>query len=182
MTDSLQSKVITGVVLLVACLGVGYFFTLPQWENYSANRALLIQKQAEGKKISDAMNSVESFVNSYAEQKADRATVALAMPTKNSDTPNLLQNVSELARLSGMSLMNLQIDETPQASGKTATDNTIQTQKITMMASGTYPSFRDFAFRLQNNMRIIDIDRVTAKADENLLIIYQINLRTYYQK
>ncbi len=182
MTDSLQSKVITGGVLLLVCLGVGYFFTLPQWENYSGSRALLAQKQEEGKTISEGINSVDGFVKNYSDQKADQPTVNLAMPAKTSDAPNLLQNISDLARLSGMNLMNLQIDESSSTTGKITIDNTLQTQKITMMASGTYPSFRDFVFRLQNNLRLIDIDHITAKADENLLIIYQINLRAYYQK
>jgi hypothetical protein len=182
MTDSLQSKVITGGILFLACLIVGYFFTLPQWEAYSASRLLLAQKQEEAKQINDAMTSAEAFVKSYAEQKSDLATVNLAMPAKNSDAPNLLQNIADLARLSGMSLMNLQIDEVVAGANKTVSENTIQTQKLTMMASGTYPSFRDFVFRLQNNLRIIDVDHVTAKADENAVVQYQINLRTYYQK
>ena len=180
MSNSLQSKVILGLILVIGCFGVAYFFTTPQWSRYSAAKANLERKQTEKEQLTTALNSMQTFISQFNGQKDNLEKVNLALPAKSADLPNLLTSLSALAQASGMTLSNFTIAES-SSSDKPAPVNSIQTAKINLTASGSFESFKDFIIRLETDLRLIDIENVTLKA-ENEQIQYVINLRTYYQK
>lgn len=182
MNDYLQSKVVTGALLLVACLGVGYFFTNQQWIAYNQAKTEVSQKQAQQQQLNDALASVQAFISSYKSRLSDASMVNLALPAKSSDLPNLLSSVEEMAKASGVVLSNFQISDPATATGKPAAENSIQTQTINLAASGSYASFVNFMTRLQSNLRLMDLEQVTVSSDESGQLQYNINLKTYYQK
>jgi len=182
MIDYLQSKIVAGAILLIACFGVGYFFTNQQWAGYNQVKADVAQKETQQRELNDALASVQAFITAYKSRLSDAAMVNLALPAKGSDLPNLLSSIEEMAKASGVVLSNFQVTDPVAVSGKAALENSIQTQKIDLVASGSYASFVNFMTRLQGNLRLMDLDHVTVKADENGQLQYNISLRTYYQK
>jgi Tfp pilus assembly protein PilO len=185
MIDYLQSKIAMGALLLVVILGVGYFFTAGQWSAYKQAKADVAQKQEQQRALNEALSSIQSFNAAYKARLADADMVNLALPAKSGDLPNLLSSVEEMAKAAGVALSNFQITDSGTATGagtKPALENSIQTQKIDMVASGSYASFVNFMMRLQNNLRLMDVENVTAKADENGQLQYDVQLKTYYQK
>lgn len=185
MIDYLQSKIAIGVMLLLACIGVGYFFTAAQWSSYNETKAVVAQKEKQQAELNEALSSVQAFTAAYKARLSDVSTVNLALPPKSGDLPNLLTSVEEMAKAAGVALSNFQITDSANLTGagvKPALENSIQTQKIDMVASGSYASFVNFMMRLQNNLRIMDVDHVTVKADENGQLTYDIHMRAYYQK
>ncbi len=182
MIEYLQSKIVAGALLLVACLGVGYFFTNQQWAAYTSAKAQVAEKQAQQQELNDAIAKVQAFVSAYKSRLSDVPTVNLALPGKQPDLPNLLSSIEEMAKASGVTLSNFQVTDPLVTASKPALENQIQTQKIDLVASGSYASFVNFITRLQSNLRLMDLDHVTVRADENGQTQYNINLRTYYQK
>jgi len=181
MTDTLQSRIIIASLLLVACLGIGYFFTSSQWTNYSVTKSVLAQKQTEKEGLKSALARAQNFVNDYKAKSKDASIVDLALPVSNPDLSNLIATLGEQAKSSGLALSNFSIVDVIPTTGAVSA-NGIQTQKITLKASGNYASFKDFILRLQTGLRIMDVDQITARAEENGDVEYQITLRTYYQK
>lgn len=185
MIEYLQSKIAVGAMLLLACLGVGYFFTAGQWTAYNQAKADVAQKQNQQRELNEALASIQSFTAAYKARLSDASMVNLALPSKSGDLPNLLSSIEEMAKAAGVSLSNFQITDSGTVTGagqKPALENSIQTQKVDMVASGSYASFVNFMMRLQNNLRLMDVDHVTVRADENGQLQYNIQLRTYYQK
>lgn len=181
MTDSLSSKILVGFLLFVTCLGVGYFFTAEQWTNYKATKSLLAQKQAIGQELKDSLALAQQFVQEFNSKSAEVPTVNLALPAKDADLSNLIFSLGELAKSSGLALANFSVSDIVPVEGQ-GRENTIQAQKVSLDASGSYASFKDFILRLQNSARIMDVDQITAKADDSGQVEYQITLRTYFQK
>lgn len=181
MTDSLQTKIIVGVILILACFGVGFFFTLDQWTSYSLAKSALEQKQAEQQQLKEALSLAENFVAEFNSKAKDAEVANLALPAKDSDLSNLIANLGDMAKASGLALSDFGVEQVVPA-GNPVVENGIQTQKINLTASGNYASFKDFVLRLQNNIRIMDVDQVTAKADESGQVEYQMVIRAYYQK
>jgi Tfp pilus assembly protein PilO len=180
MTNSLQSKIILGLILIIGCFAVAYFFMTPQWTRYSQAQATLKAKQAESMQLNQALNSLQAFVATFNDHQKDLAKVNLALPAGSSDLPNMLTSLSTLAQASGLTLSNFTLEQ-GTGSEKPAPANTIQTARINMTATGSFESFKDFMVRLETDLRITDVDHVTIKA-ENSQIQYDITLRTYYQK
>lgn len=181
MTDSLQSKVLVGVLLFLACIGVGYFFTSEQWSAYQLSKSQLAQKQAEQQQLNEAISQAQNFVNEYDTKAKDAPLVNLAIPAKDADLSNLIATLGDLAKSSGLTLSNFSINDVLPLEGEVR-DNSIMTQQVRLDASGNYASFKDFLLRLQTSARIMDVDQVSAKADDSGQVEYQITLRAYYQK
>lgn len=182
MIAYLQSKIVAGALLLVACLGVGYFYTNQQWVAYNQAKSEVVLKQAQQQQLNEALSSVQAFISAYKSRLSDASMVELALPAKTSDLPNLLSSVEEMAKASGVALSNFQISEPTTATGKPAAENSIQTQSINLAASGSYASFVNFMTRLQSNLRLMDLEHVTVNSDESGQLQYNISLKTYYQK
>ncbi len=179
MSNSLQTKVVIILLLIVACFGVGYFFTTPQWSAYSQAKSLLSHKQAEAEQLHQALSSMQTFVGQFNSHQQDLSRVNLALPVRAADLPNFLTSLSAMAQASGLALSNFTILE--NVTDKPAPANSIQTAHITISASGAFESFKDFMKRAETNLRLIDVDRISVKSD-NDQIQYVITLRTYYQK
>ncbi|MEJ0021786.1 MAG: type 4a pilus biogenesis protein PilO [Candidatus Doudnabacteria bacterium] len=168
------------ILLILACFGVGYFLTTPQWSQYSIGKAQLAKVQSDNVQITSDLASVQSFLDDYQTYQKDADTVNLSLPIKSSDMANFAASLGDLAKSSGVVLSNIAIQETPTTAATTV--NAIQVIPVSLTASGTFASFKDFMIRLEDHLRIVDVGHVSLKTDENGLIQYQMNLQTYYQK
>jgi hypothetical protein len=181
MTDSLQSKILVAVGLIIVCLAGAYFFTLPNWNNYSVTKSVIAQKQMDQAELKASFDLADNFVKEYNSKLTDAQLANLALPAKDSDLSNLVFVLGDLARSSGLALSNFSMADLTPIAG-TVPENGIQAQTITLDASGTYESFKDFILRLQNNIRIMDVDQISAKVEDSGQVKYQMVLRVYYQK
>lgn len=179
---SLQSSTLRLIFLGLVCFAVGFLALKPQWATYGERRAALAQAQEQNDQLEKSLESVQNFLREYDQRNTDVTTTNLALPVKDVDAGNFVSGLGDLARASGITLSNLQINPTSTAIDKTPVPNSIQTQGINFSASGTYPAFKDFILRLESHLRLVDIKRVTMKEDDSGLIEYQIELTTYYQQ
>lgn len=180
MTDSTKPKIIIGLILVIACFGVGYFFTIPAWQKYSIAKNSLAQTQSESVDLTQALGAMKDFIAQFTTHQSDADKVSRALPSQYPDLTNLLGNLSSEAQASGMVLSSFGIQTETDSKPKLA--NTIQTIKVDIAASGSYESFRDFLMRLETSLRITDVDHVSVKASEIGQPQFQMSIRTYYQK
>ncbi len=180
--SSLQSSTIRLIFMVVVCFAVGFFALKPQWEVNVERRAALAIAQEQHDQNKKSLESVQNFLKDYDQHNTDVTTTNLALPVKDVDAGNFVSGLGDLAKASGITLSNLQINPTSTAVDQTPIANSIQTQGINFTASGSYPAFKDFILRLENHLRLVDIKRVTLKEDDSGLIEYQIELTTYYQQ
>jgi len=173
---------ISGAILVIACLGVGYFVTSPQWTKYSLGKDKLVGAQNDNQHYKQALASMQNFLDKYKNYASQVPTVNLALPAKSFDLPNFASSMSNLAKASGVVLSNFSIQDAISPTQKNPVENSIQTVLVSLSAVGTYPSFKDFILRLEQHLRIVDIGHVSIRGDSTGQVQYQINLQTYYQK
>jgi Tfp pilus assembly protein PilO len=173
-----KSIVSIAVILIIASLGVGYFGTLKVWGNYSTSKTQLAQLQKDNQHLTETLSLVQSFLDNYKTHQKDAVKVSLALPLKSADLADFMSGIEDLGKSSGILLSNISFEE-PTAK---AADNSIQALPVSLSASGSYASFKDFILRLETHLRLIDLVHVTAKADDSGQIQYQITFNTYYQK
>jgi Tfp pilus assembly protein PilO len=169
------------MVLILACIVVGYFFTFAQWNTVSENQAAISVLAVENDKLKQAQNALDTFLQYYKTHQEDVATASTALPLKSDDMPNFINIVSNLAAQSGITLTNFRINYLPVPAGS---ENTIQPIQISMVANGSFASFKDLIIRFESSRRLIDIDHITARpaVAAGTQLTYQITLKTYYQK
>ncbi len=168
-------------VLLLASIGTGYFFTYKAYNNYVSANSELGQIQHQNQDLNDSLSKVDQFLAEYENGKKNAGTAELALPAKSSDIPNILGGLGDLASASGIVLASFNMTEPEDIDP--AASNTIQVINITLGGSGTYASFEDFILRLENHLRLMDIDRINiATQGDSNNFQYQLSLKTYYQK
>jgi len=175
-----KTNIIVGI-LLVASLAAGYFFTWGQWKSYSFNKQELSRENERNQGLTTAYDSVQTFLDNYEKAKEDQSKVELALPMKTMDMPNFTASLDALSKQSGLTIQALTIED-GGTTGKIPAENSIQTVKLGMTAQGFYSSMKNFIIHLENHLRLVDIDHISAKSDENGVIQFQLNVRTYYQK
>ncbi len=179
---TLQSSTLRLILLGVVCFVVGFFALKPQWAINVERRAELGVKRAQNEQLQKSLQLVQTFLKSYTDHSTDVKTANLALPVKDMDAGNFVSSLGELAQASGVTLSNLQMNYSSAALDKTVVPNSIQPQPISFTASGSYLQFRDFILRLENHLRLVDINRIVLNEDDSGLIEYQVQLTTYYQQ
>ncbi|HTL39705.1 MAG TPA: type 4a pilus biogenesis protein PilO [Methylomirabilota bacterium] len=172
-----------GIVLLIACFLAAYFLALPRWNKYQLSIAQLHDAQAQNDQLNQSLSSLQSFLDTYNSHAQDRVLASQALPTQNVDTADLLTGIDALAKASGVNLKSLELGSSSNsAAQKAIVPNSIVTQPITMTLDASYPAFKDFITRLQNHLRLIDIQSVSFKIDDAGLLQFDVILKTYYQQ
>ena len=176
---------LAAIVLVVACLISGYIVYSRYWKDYNTAKTELAAAEQNKIKLTDTLNSVEAFLDAYDKEQGNVTLVDLALPSKQSDMANFISSIATLAQTSGVAIANFQISES--ADKPLPIENTIAPQNIDMAVSGTYLAFKDFLLRLEQHLRIVDINHITLGSGGGSgtganVLVYQIKLKTYYQQ
>ncbi len=178
---SFRSKIITGFILVIACFALAYLLATPQWDKYKIAKNQLEVAVEQEQQLSESLAAIDSFVNTFNNSSTSVGITNQALPPRDSDTAGFVSSLSALAGQSGVVLGDMQFEE--QASNdKQAAPNSIRVIKVNMTASGTYLSFKDFMLRLENHLRLVDVQKITLASDDSGVLRYQLILTTYYQK
>jgi len=184
----------TGLLIPVMILGgaaFGYFAAWPQRASLAESRALLATKQAE---VADRESSLASIkkLNADVESKRSRLLDVDAALPHESDIPGLLANLEYLALQSGLSVLDIQIQEPTEKTKKKGSEEKIaedtgekvKTLKVEISAAGQYPQLLALILNMEQNLRLFDIQGIdfngTSAVDE--IQSYTIRLHTYYQE
>ncbi len=182
---SFRSFATTATILIIALLWAAYFVTVPQWHKYQDSKQAQLTAESDNGNLKLALSSLQGFIDSYHQQTKNVSTVNASLPAKSEDMANFTASIGGLAQASGVVLSDFSIEGDSNVLSrfkKTPLENSIQPVAITFTASGSYPSFKDFILRLENHQRLVDINHITLRQDENGQIQYQVSLKTYYQK
>lgn len=177
-----KSITITAAILIIASFAVGYFVTTPAWAKYSQNKTALSKANTDHENLQQSLAAMRSYLDSFKSRSKDVTTANLALPVKSLDIANLTSSIDGLAKASGIILSNFSAQETRGISEAVKPENSIQAVTISLSATGTYASLRNFILRLESNLRIMDLSHIALKADDSGVIQYDINFNTYYQK
>jgi Tfp pilus assembly protein PilO len=185
MTNAPKVLSVVALILVVSILIGGYIIFTRTYPDYQLGAQQVANAATENQNLTEALASVQEFLASYENHKANSELANLTLPARNVDMANLVSSLSRIAGLSGVSLSNFQISN--PSTQAVATPNSIQIQKLTLSVTGSYLSFKDFMNRLEEHQRLVDVSAIALNSTESSpvgtpILEYQISLNTYYQQ
>lgn len=173
---TLAGSVVVGIAL-------AYFLLAPAIKNFGSIQRTLALAKDQNQELKQASSDLQTFLDKYQSlSESDKVEIAsFALPSTHPNTPVLLGSLEELAKLSGLTLISMSVDENPEKD-KTAPQLSLAELQIQLSVSGSYPAFKDYLLRLENHLRLIDLQEMNFKVEEGTNATYQLLLKAYYQK
>ncbi|HEV8601583.1 MAG TPA: type 4a pilus biogenesis protein PilO [Patescibacteria group bacterium] len=179
-SNQLKTQSLTITILAVVCLLAGYLLTYQTYAKMSVTKTALTKATEEEKKLSLAYDELASFLDKY-KAMSEKATVAGQALPLAPDLAVLLGSIDEMAKISGVDLASISIIDSKEINDN-PNPHSLAVAQFSVDASASYPAFKDFLLRLEKNLRLIDIQRITFKVDEANFLQLQMTVKTYYQK
>jgi hypothetical protein len=167
-----------GVIAIIA----GYFFTYPQWTDLSTNRASLAAAEAENARVKEAEAQMQTFLSQYNNSSDKLEGANKVLPLNHGALQDVLGNLDSYATASGISLASVAFADSGTNATKEIAEYTVTYIDLTISASGTYPSYRNFLLQLENSLRLVDIHTINLAAGESGNMDLKFVARVYYQK
>lgn len=177
-----KSKGIVVLALILASLISAYFVVFANYQAMAQAKAELLRVNQDKENLDHSLKLLESFLDKYRSLSKEAKLAKLALPT-SSEPALLLGEIEQLAKLSGILISSVNFIDSPEAEIKKLSSNSVVSTEAQLSISGNYFSFRDFLDRLENHIRIIDLQLVSISVEEkNNNYQYEIKFKTYYQK
>ncbi|MBX4186927.1 MAG: type 4a pilus biogenesis protein PilO [Candidatus Doudnabacteria bacterium] len=182
--SSAKTYSLMAAVLVVGCLIVTYMVLSNVYPAYTLAQGQLTNVKADNARYKQALASSVAFLATYEQQNKNQSTVNLSLPEKNADMADFVSSFSQIATQSGVTLTNLAVTTQPL---ETTVENAIRAEDLTLNASGSYLSFKDFVKRMEEHLRVVDVYHITfsnagAVGSGTPILHYLVKLRTYYQQ
>lgn len=179
IATNLRNRTFLLLLLFLASV-VALYFAYGRYQSLTGTKALLVQAQTESAKLVEAQNQVDKFLEEYKTLSKEQSSANTALPIKEGKPELVLAQIDRLASQSGLALGSLSVRE--KNNDVKIADNGIDFQDIEMEATGSYPAFKNFILLIETNLRIVDLQSITAHAEDENSIKYKLIARSYFQK
>ncbi|MDO8430662.1 MAG: type 4a pilus biogenesis protein PilO [Candidatus Taylorbacteria bacterium] len=183
-----MNKNATPLLLIILAIGTYFTFTRGQIEEVkSIQKVNAAYKEAvyNSESLIKVRDSVFQTYNDI--DPADQARLEKLIPN-NVDNVRLIIDINALASRHGLSIKNVKTttpkDPTPPASGEpTAVSSDLyNTATFSFDIESNYPNFIDFLRDLEASLRIIEISKISLKANDTGNYEYNVELKTFWLK
>jgi Tfp pilus assembly protein PilO len=197
-----MNKFILSIVLIIVAIGLTLSYTRSEYQVYQTLKAEAESYETalqQADELAELRNDLQEQLESIDAQKRDRLEKFLP---RNIDTVRLTIEVSSIADTTGIEIEEFSFADTTTSNESSDSENSEDTGDdtssiqsgadyssvdMTLSATGNYDEFKNFLTRLENNLRLTDIQSVTVDNSENAnsesgtnLNNYQVVLRTYW--
>jgi hypothetical protein len=194
----MMSRILPIVVVIIA-LGLFFGYINP------ARTGSIAAKKAQIESYKSALGAADSFKNKESELVVAQANIpsdglsrlAGFLPD-GVDNVQIILDLNTLAARSGITLSDFNTSQgSGQQGGQTAatpgvpsgtanptasltSDGPIDSLEITVSATGTYASFRNFLNGIESSLRLLDVTSVTVKDSATGVYTYDMTIRLYW--
>jgi len=167
-----------GVLVIALALAIGAGVAWPLYGQYGEiaeirdARAIILSER------SNAIEAVDRLSEELRNRQVDLDRIAIIVPPIKSQ-PEIINSIESTALLSGISLLSLNISEPKQSSGM----GEIRQNAIKIVVSGSYVQLVDFLGKIEQNLRLTDIDTISLSQDpSSSLLNLTISAKNYFLK
>lgn len=171
----------TLAVLVIVSVAVAYFLLVPEVSKLGSNQRTLTSAKAQNQEFLRTSSDLQTFLGKYESLSNKVEITSSALPARNPDVPILIGSLEELAKLSGLTLISIGVDENPERD-KIIPQLSLAELQIQLSVSGSYPAFKDYLLRLENHLRLVDVQELNFKFEEGTNATYRVILTAHYQK
>lgn len=193
-----SSGIGTFIVCVILSIAVIFFLVLPKYQQFGQSRAKAKEAKAVTENLKKSQATLNELLVQMNQKKDSLAKVSLAIPT-NPDIPEVYAYLETMSKSLNLTLSGVQATDeaeeaeqqalagiAPSAKAKAAppVDNgSLGVIDVNLQVAGTLKDYISFLGKLQNSLRLIDVQAVNVTAEEgkpNLKFLT--SLKTYYQK
>lgn len=171
-------KGLTPIILIIASVGVGFFYTYPQYQKVQASRLESIQYDgvlAKTAELTALRNDLSNTLTSFSPADLDR--ISKLLPEKV-DTARLILDISGVA-----SKYAIEMKETKTSDvSKTTEGKMYKTSTISFNFQTSYEGMVQFVRDLEKSLRMVDVVSISLKPGTGAFPIYDysITLQAYW--
>jgi len=160
-------KNLTPFILIILAIGLGYFYTWPQWQKTQVLRAKqaeltsALEKAQEVQRIREELNLKYSTISPL-----DALRISRVVPARY-DSIKLVADLNDIANRNSMSLKDVKSKDqasTVASSGMVEAPAPVQPYRsveFTLSTEGQYKNFIAFIGDLEKSLQLLDIEKVT---------------------
>lgn len=177
-------KSLMPIILIAVSIGVFIFFVDPQYDEIKETRETI----DENKNLLELANQLRRERNTLSDKfsdisEEDRERLGKVLPD-NVDNVRLILDIQDIARDFGIQILNInvQASQDNQQEGRLIdnTNNAYGTIAVNFSVSAEYDVFKSFMRRLENSLRLIDIQSFSVSAGDGLFYNYNVSFNTYW--
>ena len=188
MKDS--SKRLLGLLGSLALLIASFFilvsFIRPEYAGINLLRGDLASKQDTYESQKKITKAVTDLLDKHESVSGLRDVISRVIPNTE-DYATLVNQLSSLARMSGILLESIQLHNTPVKSSAASTPGTtplptLKLLQVNLRLVGPYESFKSFLDKVETNIRVMDpTNIVVTPSGSGSTYAYDVVVNTYYQ-
>ncbi len=194
----------TAIICFILAIVAFFFLLLPKYSAYKDAKAMANNSQASLEEIKQEQQAVNDLLAKLKAKSSDLQKVDMALPN-NASIPDFYAYIESLAKSVNLNISTIQAKDetetpsasatpnptgvTPAAAGTAAASQvktlspTIGKISMDLQLTGTLESYTSFLAKLQNSLRLIDVQSVNIAAAEGKSdLTFITNLASYYQK
>ncbi|MBI2625954.1 type 4a pilus biogenesis protein PilO [Candidatus Parcubacteria bacterium] len=174
------SRQTTGLVLIAAAFIAAWVFVWPLWTSFQEASRLLNDARVRLNDKQEFVRHIAELQKEYEANQAEARRASLVIPVGR-DIPGLLETVSALATVSGVSLDAFGFSG-GQATGPGTSGNiSLPTIAVNMNVAGSYEAIKGLLRNIEQNIRLFETETVIFGRQEDGLFSAQMKLNAYYQ-
>jgi len=159
---------------------------LPVYSEVRERQEILNGKEAELQKLEEMTDKMNELINVYRERETEIEKVWQILPEEK-DVPGLISQFEFLAVQSGLILDSVDFSEVEEIAKSPEETEEVElpykTLSVTIKVTGSYDTFKNFLFSLENNLRLIDVSSINfaTKGEVSDIFDFSLSGNVYYQ-
>ena len=182
-------KNITSILLIIAAIGIFFFYSKPKYEAAAVRRAELKTYQDTLKKVEELEEEIariETKIEAIDPEERERLEKLIPVTINN---VNLIIDINNIASNFGLAIRDIDIEEAEEEEGDERTPVARQRDNapynsidLSFTVTSSYANFVDFINDLEKSLRIVDITKITFTPGDSSNYNFKVTLRTYWLK
>ena len=171
------------IAMLIATIFVYKSLIQPTYKDIQKKRSEIATLENILEEEQDVVTQIKGVIEQYKGQRQLQEALSLTFPI-DKNMPGLVNDISGLARTSGVFVRSLFFKDLPIKKAKNSLANGVGIIEVQMKLSGSYDGLKSFVNNLETNVRIADvqslgIDSAIKSAGDFMEVV--LTAHAYYQ-
>lgn len=175
-------KNLISIILLVGAVGLFFGYTYKKYDQIKTLRVDVSELQKDLEQSMTILSKRDELKKRYAAFKQSDLDNLNSLLPDYVDNIKLVMDMNNIAKLYGMSLKSIKVDEEKQdkvvAAGSTKAP--YGSMDISFKVTSTYENFVQFLRDLEKSLRIVDVTALSFKSSDTGVYDFGVALKTYW--
>lgn len=166
------------IIFILVIVGVGIGLIRPQYQEFQILQLEIEKSEYQIRRQNERLKHLRSLSDELKEYQTELSIIDVALP-KETFLPLLFDFIQKTSSQNGLLLEEISASVAPPA------ELNIQEIVIDLSLSGSYSSFKDFLYSLENSARLIEVASLnfsSPKEQEALTFNFELTIKTHFKE